>query len=241
MYEQAIKSIKEQLLGYSLPHKYAYIAERVGGSKSPKMDHLVCFLGGTMALGAFNGLDGGLQGEDMKVGREITEGCYQMYEQMPTGLAGEITFWNTDPTNAEDLYVKDADSHNLLRPETVESLFVLWRLTKDEKWREMGYKIFKAFENHTKVEGGGYTSLQSVKQIPAPKRDKMESFFLGETLKYLYLLFTDDLTKCDLSQVVFNTEAHPLPIFDPSSPSSSAASAARREWAKEHHDDEHYI
>jgi len=41
----------------------------------------------------------------------------------------------------------------------------------------------------------------------------MQSFYLAETLKYLYLLFSpDDLL--DLSQVVLNTEAHPLPVFD---------------------------
>jgi hypothetical protein len=37
----------------------------------------------------------------------------------------------------------------------------------------------------------------------------MESFFLAETLKYLYLLFAPANT-VDLTQVVFNTEAHPL-------------------------------
>ena len=50
-------------------------------------------------------------------------------------------------------------------------------------------------------------------QMPPPKRDKMESFFLAETLKYLYLLLDDsqpDLLPLD--QYVFNTEAHPLPI-----------------------------
>lgn len=38
------------------------------------------------------------------------------------------------------------------------------------------------------------------------------SFFLAETLKYLYLLF-DDVTSTSLNEWVFNTEAHPLPIF----------------------------
>lgn len=42
----------------------------------------------------------------------------------------------------------------------------------------------------------------------------MESFFLGETLKYLYLLFADDRYLLSLDQFVFNSEAHPLPIYD---------------------------
>jgi len=47
----------------------------------------------------------------------------------------EIVHRNTEPGSKEDLYVKDNDAHNLLRPETVESLFVLWRLTGDHKYR----------------------------------------------------------------------------------------------------------
>ena len=43
-------------------------------------------------------------------------------------------------------------------------------------------------------------------------RDKLESFFLAETLKYLYLLFSDDKDLLPLDKWVFNTEAHPLPV-----------------------------
>ena len=40
----------------------------------------------------------------------------------------------------------------------------------------------------------------------------LRSFFLAETLKYLYLLYADD-TLLPLDQWVFNTEAHPLPVI----------------------------
>ncbi|KAJ3094200.1 hypothetical protein HDU97_008389 [Phlyctochytrium planicorne] len=102
--------------------------------------------------------------------------------------------------------------HNLLRPETVESLFYLFRVTGDMKYREWGWKIFEAFEKWAKVESGGYSSLSDVTRLPPPKRDHMESFFVGETLKYFYLLF-DDEGSIPLTQYVFNTEAHPLPVF----------------------------
>lgn len=39
-----------------------------------------------------------------------------------------------------------------------------------------------------------------------------DSYFLAETLKYLYLLFLDD-DIVPLEKWVFNTEAHPLPVF----------------------------
>ena len=98
------------------------------------------------------------------------------------------------------------------RPETVESLFYMYRLTKDERYREWGWEIFQAFEKYTKVEGGGYACLKSV-YTAGNFRDRMESFFLTETLKYLYLLFGDDDNVLSLREWVFNTEAHPLPIW----------------------------
>lgn len=50
-------------------------------------------------------------------------------------------------------------------------------------------------------------------RIPPPQGDKMETFFLGETLKYFYLLFSDE-SVVPLDKYVFNTEAHPLPRFN---------------------------
>lgn len=68
------------------------------------------------------------------------------------------------------------------------------------------------------VSDGGYTSINNVRDPVNPgPRDKMESFFLGETLKYLYLLFSDDMELLSLDKYIFNTEAHPLPIW-PSPP-----------------------
>lgn len=63
------------------------------------------------------------------------------------------------------------------------------------------------------VEVGGYRSIKQVVSGPVLGfRPDMESFFLAETLKYLYLLFSDnDLLPLD--QIVFNTEAHPFPIL----------------------------
>lgn len=87
-------------------------------------------------------------------------------------------------------------------------------LTEDSlccRYRDWGWKIFQSFEAHTKVSTGGYSSLNDVTAVPAPKRNKMETFFLGETLKYLYLLF-GDTDVLPLEHYVFNTEAHPLPI-----------------------------
>ena len=74
--------------------------------------------------------------------------------------------------------------------------------------------FIQAFENHTKLRDGGYSSINNVMDPSNPEfRDKMESFFLGETLKYLFLLFSDDYSVINLDNWIINTEAHPLPIW----------------------------
>lgn len=104
-------------------------------------------------------------------------------------------------------------SFNLQRPETVESLFYLYRATKDNMYRDWGWEIFQAFEKYTRVPGG-YASIDNVRNPQhVGYRDKMETFYLAETLKYLYLLFSDDPELLPLDKYVINTEAHPLPVY----------------------------
>jgi hypothetical protein len=52
-----------------------------------------------------------------------------------------------------------------------------------------------------------------VSQTPPQLDKKMESFWVAETLKYLYLLFEDDPSVISFDEWVFNTEAHPFPIW----------------------------
>ncbi|KAJ8261079.1 hypothetical protein COCON_G00168020 [Conger conger] len=209
-YIQAIEGVKKNLLKQTFPMKLTFVGELSHGRFSPKMDHLVCFLPGTLALGAHNGLP-----EDhMELAKQLMETCYQMYAQMETGLSPEIVQFNMQPRSGRDVEVKPADRHNLLRPETVESLFYLYRFTQDRKYQDWGWDIFQSFNKYTRVASGGYTSISNVRDPASPSpRDKMESFFLGETLKYFYLLFSDDLELVSLDKYIFNTEAHPFPIW----------------------------
>ncbi|KAJ1565861.1 hypothetical protein HK096_008419 [Nowakowskiella sp. JEL0078] len=180
--------------------------------------------------------------EDLALAEDLARSCYEMYKQSPVGLSSEIVFWkqaegaagewtaSTTPSKNDDdgtqpvkkdhmvdFDIHSLDGHNLLRPETVESLFTLYRVTGDRKYRVWGWRIFRAFETWTRVESGGYTGLDDVRKIPPPARDKMETFFLGETLKYLFLLFAhEDVVPVD--EYVFNTEAHPFPVLGPIKP-----------------------
>ncbi|XP_035523851.1 endoplasmic reticulum mannosyl-oligosaccharide 1,2-alpha-mannosidase [Morone saxatilis] len=213
-YLQAVEGVKKHLVRQTGPGRLTFVGELSHNRFNPKMDHLVCFLPGTLALGAHNGLPG----DHMDLAVELTETCHQMYKQMETGLSPEIVHFSLQASDGRDVVVKPADRHNLLRPETVESLFYMYRFTKDTKYRDWGWDILQSFNNYTKVSDGGYTSINNVRDPVNPgPRDKMESFFLGETLKYMYLLFSDDMELLSLDKYIFNTEAHPLPIW-PSPP-----------------------
>ncbi|KAF2831989.1 mannosyl-oligosaccharide 1,2-alpha-mannosidase [Ophiobolus disseminans] len=253
MWDQSLQGVKDNLLTYTKHSHFTVLAERpsgLDGALHPKMDHLVCFYPGTIALAATGGLPlseakklpswGKQQEEDMALARELTKTCMGMYRVTPSGLAPEIAHFELSEPNMlyhapilpskddidkdvpagegwkRDFVIKGADAHNLQRPETVESLFYMWRITGDEMYREWGWEMFEAFVKWTKVEDeGGFTSVGDVMVVPPPKRDNMESFWLAETLKYFYLLFgPDDILPLD--QIVLNTEAHPFPRFDPS-------------------------
>ncbi|KAH9849925.1 seven-hairpin glycosidase [Lenzites betulinus] len=98
-----------------------------------------------------------------------------------------------------------------LRPETIESIYIMWRTTGNPEWRERGWAIFQAIEREAKTPTG-YASLKKILQTSGAQSDEQPSYFLAETLKYLYLLFkNEDLVPLD--KWVFNTEAHPLPVF----------------------------
>lgn len=92
-----------------------------------------------------------------------------------------------------------------LRPEIVESAYYLDRYTKDPKYAAMGETILNDLIRHCRTPAG-YTVLKDV--VSKEKGNLMHSFFLAETLKYLYLLFRPEAL--DFEKFVFNTEAHPL-------------------------------
>ncbi|XP_029039159.1 endoplasmic reticulum mannosyl-oligosaccharide 1,2-alpha-mannosidase [Osmia bicornis bicornis] len=214
-YLLGIFGTQKHLVKHTAINKYLFIAELVGASKEirPKMDHLTCYLGGTLALGVHHGLPS----DHMDLANELVKTCYQTYAIQPTFLAPEITYFNiqkVDGENSMDMYVKINDAHNLLRPEFIESLFYMWYFTGNKTFQDWGWQIFQAFENYTKVEKG-YTSIGNVRNVDNTRQQDMtESFWFGETLKYLYLLFDDTRQLIDLDRWVFNSEGHPLPIYE---------------------------
>lgn len=93
-----------------------------------------------------------------------------------------------------------------LRPEIVESTYILYQYTKDQKYLAMGKQMWEDFVKHCRTDVA-YAGLKSVET--KERTDYMHSFLLAETFKYFYLLFAPDKT-LDFKKVVFNTEAHPI-------------------------------
>ena len=95
-----------------------------------------------------------------------------------------------------------------LRPEALESVFVMYRLTGKTYWREKGWTMFQNIEKATRT-ASGHAALKDVTSVLGEREDYMESFWLAETLKYAYLLFSEE-DVLDLGDWVLNTEAHPF-------------------------------
>lgn len=255
MWHESLEGIKKHLLTYSQRASLTVLAERQNGlsnGMTPKMDHLVCFLPGTIALAVTGGSTVSeaksrlgsawteKHDEDLELAKELMKTCWGMYKVMETGLAPEIAHFEVDepprkwvpfsqnaPKSAplddgkdrhwtQDYDIHPYDVHNLQRPETVESLFYMYRITGDVTYREWGWEMFQSFVKHTQVVDGGvpyaFTSLDNANHIPASQRDNMESFWLAETLKYMFLLFSPE-SDFPLDKVVINTEGHLFPRF----------------------------
>ncbi|KAL3094373.1 hypothetical protein niasHS_004699 [Heterodera schachtii] len=219
-YKNAIDSMHTRLWRHTMPNALHFVGEllAVDVKFSPKMDHLVCFLAGTLALGHHHGMPS----LHMEMAKNLSTTCHAMY-QNPTGLGPEIAWFNvagveheqlmsaenverrkapaSATTTVPDLYIKPLDAHSLLRPEAFEAWFYMYRLTGDKQYQDWGWDAFQAIERYAKRSNGdGYASVQNVKRIPVQHRDLMESFFLAESLKYLYLLLSDDQQMLSLDQ-----------------------------------------
>ncbi|XP_073662953.1 endoplasmic reticulum mannosyl-oligosaccharide 1,2-alpha-mannosidase isoform X4 [Tursiops truncatus] len=136
-------------------------------------DHLVCFLPGTLALGAHHGLPA----DHMELAQALMDTCYQMNRQMETGLSPEIVHFNLHPQRShKDVQVKAADRHNLLRPETVESLFYLYRLTGQRKYQDWGWEILRSF-NASPRAATLPSATSRTRAIPSPGTRWRASFW----------------------------------------------------------------
>ncbi|TVY84057.1 Mannosyl-oligosaccharide 1,2-alpha-mannosidase MNS1 [Lachnellula suecica] len=104
--------------------------------------------------------------------------------------------------------VKIDDARYILRPEAIESVFILYRITGDPTLVERAWNMFNAIIKYT-ITDIAHAALDDCTVPNPPKADRMESFWVAETLKYFYLIFSDP-SLISLDDFVLNTEAHPL-------------------------------
>lgn len=163
---------------------YAQVDMNTGKITATEYGALHAFLPAVLALG-----------DDMKDARLLQASCDRMWKLH--SIEPEVLNYRTMRVTREGYP---------LRPEIIESAYYLHRLTGDPQYLVMGRRYFEDLVKYTRTDAG-YTTLKSV--VSKEQGNLMPSYFLAETLKYLYLLFAPDET-LDLKSVVFNTEAHPL-------------------------------
>ncbi|KAF9294750.1 hypothetical protein BGZ88_003381 [Linnemannia elongata] len=214
MFEVAADSIKKHMVmrPENGSQEYAILGHVYSSSKNidPEMEHLACFMSGSFAMGAkyFDRPD------DLVLARQIAQGCYLAYHHSGTGLGPESSKFTTSTQHGK--FVPDAEKFfdpiltrkdYILRPETLESLWILYRLTGEKKYQDQAWEIFQSLEKSCRTPIA-YSGLKDVTK-PGSHDDRMESFFMAETMKYLYLMFsTPDVISLD--DFVLNTEAHPI-------------------------------
>src|SRR5262245_33566764 len=162
---------------------YGEVDMNSGKRTANEFGALHAFLPGVLALGG-----------DVDHARRLQDSCFKMWNLQ--GIEPEVLDYRA---------MRVVSPPYPLRPEIIESAFYLHRFTKDPKYLEMGRAFFEGIRAHCRTDAGD-TVLKSV--VTKEKGDLMPSYFLAETLKYLYLLFSEE--PVDFEKVVFNTEAHPL-------------------------------
>ncbi|KEF60089.1 mannosyl-oligosaccharide alpha-1,2-mannosidase [Exophiala aquamarina CBS 119918] len=100
------------------------------------------------------------------------------------------------------------DNRYILRPEAIESIFILYRITGDRTLQETAWKMFQSIDTQTRTQIA-HAAVHDVRKPIPEKSDRMESFWLAETLKYFYLIFSEP-SLVNLDEWVLNTEAHPF-------------------------------
>lgn len=94
-----------------------------------------------------------------------------------------------------------------LNPEICESAYYLYHFTGKPEYQEMAARYWADIKEHCRTDVA-FTSVEDVRTMK--QKDYMPTFFFAETMKYLYLVFSEGNGRFNLDEYVFNTEAHPF-------------------------------
>ncbi|KAF9155965.1 alpha mannosidase-like protein [Linnemannia schmuckeri] len=220
MYETAQESIRRNLL-HDSKYFYKHVHLEDGSLMATWVDSLSAFMPGVQVVG------GDL--ESAIKNHLYYYNIWRKYQAIPERF--NFVSQSVDISNYP------------LRPEFVESNYFLYRATKDPFYLQVGEMILRDLQALTKTKCG-WASLKSV--VDRKLEDRMESFALSETFKYLYLLFDEEnILHQELkdSNFVFTTEGHVLALankyLDFSRKNSTASANAEGEHIQNiGHDDD---
>lgn len=185
MYNESMKAVNKYLWEVHDGRGWYMVADMDTGEKvATTYGALDAFMPAMLALGG-----------DLERGRELQKSNFLMWN-----------LFGIEPERFDYVTGKEVYAGYPLRPENIESAYYLYKYTKDDKYLMMVENFLETIIKHCKCEEG-YAHLKDV--VTKEKDDAMESFFLAETFKYLYLTFADD-SVLDFHNIIFNTEAHPL-------------------------------
>lgn len=166
----------------------AYVRDG-GVETTTEAQHLACFAGGMFALG---GKIFGIN-EHVNIGKRVARGCAWAYKAFPTGLMPERFSlldckspglqecewdeerWRQDGDQSLPKGFKHArDPRYLLRPEAIESIFILYRITGQEDLREIAWDMFQSIMKSTKTQFAN-SAIEDVTVVGETKKeDSME-------------------------------------------------------------------
>ncbi|VVA33300.1 PREDICTED: ER [Prunus dulcis] len=115
--------------------------------------------------------------------------------------------------NLATLSVQHGQRSYPLRPELMESTYWLYKATRDPQYLDAGRDMVASLQYSARCPCG-FCHISDVEFHK--QEDHMESFFLAETVKYLWLLFDlavgpDNLVENGPYKYIFSTEGHLLP------------------------------
>jgi mannosyl-oligosaccharide alpha-1,2-mannosidase len=207
-YNDFVRDVRQNLTFRSVHAKLAGVGTREGDRLIPAMDHLSAFLPGLLALGTVRGNP--RAEADLSFADELVGTFSVLQQTWRAKVVPEKVLFNTDNASRKEDVELGFDEY-WLRPEVIESIYVLWKFTGLQKYRDIAWEFFLGIEESCKVQYG-YARAMSIGEPEKRNLDMMDSFFLAETLKYLYLIF-DDSRFLSPTEWVFSTEGQPFRIM----------------------------
>lgn len=163
------------------------IVQNDGVHLVPEGQHLSCFVGGMFGLGGrMFGID-----EHVAIGERVARGCAWAYQAFPTGLMPEIfnlmrcettagcewdeQKWLTQGDRSLTKGFRDArDPRYILRPEAIESIFVLYRITGKKELQDIAWTMFQHIMTATETPIANAAIKDVTAQDETEKEDSME-------------------------------------------------------------------